>query len=678
MRSDRLPPLAALAGGFLSVLAQSTLLREALFGQRLAELSTGLVLAGWLAGSGMGAAITSRLRRPRLLWKVSMAVMPFLTLGSVLLLRSGGLLPAIVVLPAGFAAGAVFVQPFESSAVPKIYALEALGAVLGGGAFVLLSPHLLTPELLLVGLFCASTGLLVTGPWWSAAGLAASVLCLATGVPGMLTETLNDISFGEYEDVSSRPSPYGEITTVTLEGERSVYRGGVLSSYSHAPEAVEAETVLPLLLSSPRNVLYAGCDPAVAFALARWPGVDSVVAICEDPDVIRLHPESTPQNLRVVRGDGRAYLARSRRAFDLVLCGQGSPLSLSLNRFYTREFFGEALSSLSEGGLLTLGFHVGQNRVVPVEARQVNSVLLAAEEVFESVRVLPLQGARFVLSPRDELQLDGAALADSLRSMPVELFYLNAGTLPHELSDRRTTTFLGQLRDHPAPPNTDLHPVAFHYASRGWRNRMGEEGSYGISPEVAAAVAGLLLIIGTVRMGKPELALSCGFMGFGEIAAETAVILLVQSTIGYSYVLLGAITGCLMAGLGTGAWLRSTGRFGKLWAVQAAGGLATALIGLLALGYDSGWLGSLTLSGASMAGLLLLGVVAGIQFPLAAEKAMGSRRRAVGLLELADLGGSACGGILLPLVLFPAIGAVYSILLAAVLVVLPVPALLRS
>jgi hypothetical protein len=576
------------------------------------------------------------------------------------------------------AAGAVFVQPFASSSVPRVYALEALGAALGGGAFVLLSPHLLTPALLLAGLFSASIGMLVVRSWWSTAGLAAGALCLAAGVPGTLTETLNGISFGEFDNVSSRSSPYGEIATITLEGERSVYRGGVLSSYSHAPEAVEAETVLPLLLSSPSSVLYAGCDPAVASALARWPGVDSVVAVCEDPDVLRLNSGSLPPNLRLIRGDGRAYLARTQESYDLVLCGQGPPLSLSLNRFYTREFFQEALSSMSQDGLLSMGFHVGRNRVVPVEAMQVNSVLMAAEQVFESVRVLPLEGARFLLSPRPDLQLEGGALADSLRQMPVELFYINAGTLPYELSERRTTAFKDQLQGHPAAPNTDLHPTAFHYASQSWRARMGDAGGYGISPQIAAVVACVLLIVGAIRIGRPELGVSCGFMGFGEIAAETAVILLVQSTMGYSYVLVGAITGCLMAGLGTGAWLRSTGRFGRLWAVQAAGGGATAVIGFLALGYDSGWLGSVALAAASMVGLFLLGAAAGIQFPLAAEKASGNKRRAVGLLELADLGGSACGGIVLPLVLFPAIGAVYSLFLTAVLMVLPVPALLRS
>ncbi|NLP05735.1 hypothetical protein GX411_07270, partial [Candidatus Fermentibacteria bacterium] len=60
MRSGlRGPVVMALAGGAVSTVCQSLLMRESLYACRLGELAAALSLAGWLLSSGAGAAAST-------------------------------------------------------------------------------------------------------------------------------------------------------------------------------------------------------------------------------------------------------------------------------------------------------------------------------------------------------------------------------------------------------------------------------------------------------------------------------------------------------------------------------------------------------------------------------------------------------------------------------------------
>ncbi len=662
---------AAFAGGLVSVFSQAVLLREGLYGQRLAELQTGLLLAGWLLGSGLGAALGSRLRSPRLTWGVGAGLLlPATTLAAVLL-RSASLPPSLCVLPPGLLAGLVFVQPFESLRAARAYMLEALGAVAGGLAFLLLSPHLLTPWMLVAGLGLAGAALLTASP--PAAGLLAAAT-LGIGVSG-LPERLQEIMESGLpgEGARSFPSAYGEVSVVPRGGQPAVYLGGVLVGSAGTPETSETAAVVPLLLAQPSRVVYIGYSTGTASLLADWPGVEEVVMVALT-DRALVGEDRLPGEVRLVQGDGRAWLSGMEDDAGLVIIDGGLPLSLAANRFYTAELMALASRRLSEGGVISFGFHVGENRLLPQDAVLVEAIMSAGRQRFASARVVPLGGALFLFSPRDSLRVGGQRLARLLEESGAETVWLTPGALQSELSEWRLSSFAEQLSGTEAGANRDLRPSAVETAGELWRIRTGGRSGLGPAPWALLGVCGLLLGISLLHRGRRSLCLSLSSIGLGEISAETAVILVIQSTLGYSYSLVGLVSACAMGGLAAGAWLGGRGRLSGLGRVHAGALGAVLLLAAVCALYDRGALTTAPLAVIALGALLVLGVAAGAQFPLAAEAAGGGRRN-VGLLEMADLSGSAAGGVLLPLVLFPVLGATLSLLAVAGIMAVPEAAL---
>jgi len=669
------PRMAAFAGGLISVFSQSLLLREGLYGQRLAELQTGLLLAGWLLASGLGAALGSRLRSPRLGWGLGAGLLLPATALAVALLRAGSLPPSLCVLPSGLLAGLVFVQPFELLRAARAYMLEALGAVAGGLAFLLLSPQLLTPWMLVAGLGLAGAGLLAASVP-AASLLAAAALGIGlSGLPERLQEVMESGLPGE--SARSFPSAYGEVSVVARGGQPAVYLGGVLVGSAGTPETSETATVVPLLLARPSSVVYIGYSTATASLLAEWPGVDEVVMVALTGRAL-VGEGPLPDEVTLVEGDGRAWLSGMDEKADLVIIDGGLPLSLAANRLYTAELMDLASRRLSEGGVLSFGFHVGQNRMLPRDAVLVEAIMAAGRQRFAAARAIPLGGALFLFSRRDSLRVGGDRLARLLEESGARTVWLTPGTLEFELSDWRLSSFARQLSGAEARPNRDLRPSAVETAGELWRVRTGGKPGLGPAPWALLGVCVLLLGTTLIHRGRRSLCLSLSSIGLGEISAETAVILIIQSTLGYSYSLVGLVSACAMGGLAAGAWLGERDRMSGLGRVHAVALGAVLVLAAVCALYGWGVLTTAPLAAIALAALLILGVAAGAQFPLAAEAAGGGRRN-VGLLEMADLSGSAAGGVLLPLVLFPMLGAALALLAVAGIMAVPGAALaLRS
>lgn len=638
---------------------QSLLLRAGLYGQRLAELETGLLLAGWLLASGVGAALGSRLRRPRVAWAAAAVAMAPLAAGGILAMRAH-LLPSVVcVLPAGLAAGVLFIQPFDRLPATRAYMLEAAGAVVGGLLFLLLSQHLLDTGMVAAALLLTGLALPTASPL-SAAIPAAAAAALA--LPGVSSGISSVMERGLPEgDTSTSASPYGEVSVVIRDGEPAVYLGGVLVGAGGTPETSETAAVVPLLLSEPSHVVYMGYDTGTAELIAGWPGVETVTVVALAKEALvggRLPPE-----VQVVEADGRSWLRRMEGDADLVIVEGGLPLSLATNRFYTREMMRLARNRLSSNGMLSFGFHVGENRMLPAGARLVRGVLSAGEDVFASAEAVPLGGVRFLFSRADQLPLEGAELARELSASGAETVWLTPGTLEFELSEWRLDDFRRQL-DVTAAENRDLRPEAVETAEELWRLRMGEEGGNRTASLILLGACAVALAAALLSGPGLRPRLSVASLGLGQIAAETSVILVIQSTLGYSYALVGLVSASAMAGLAAGAWLAGRGRLSGLGTVHTAAVLAVAMLAGSCALYDAGVLASAPLAFLALASLLALGTAAGGQFPLAAD-AIGGGRRSVGALEMADLSGSAVGGVILPVVLFGALGATLSLLAVA-------------
>ncbi len=657
--------LAAFAGGMLSVIIQAVVLRESLFGHHQAELTSGIVLASWIAGSGIGAAIGGRTSKHSLLWVTGMILLPVLGFLQVAASRLEIIPTALSVLPAGFVGGLVFVQPFAFCRPGKVYALEALGAAVGGGIFILLSPHLLAFEMLSVSILISAAGLLLCRR--PVPGLIVSAVLLAGflfGAPESLGTWLAGESFKEYDSVSIHSSPYGEVVTGTRSGQHAIFRSGLLEATWPSLESAEGVVTVPLIAVLPSRVLYIGSSPEEARIISEWPTVDSVVTVVPDRTLcfVAEYPEGTRA------GDGRRFLSGNDERWDLVIVSTGQPLTLLSNRFFTREFFELLSGRLTEDGVAAIRLPGGINRLHPLEAELAKSILLSAESVFHWSRILPSSGLVLLTGNGLEPSFEGSVLAERMDSIGASGVFVNSGTLPFDLSHLRLSAVEEQLHAASARKNTDLHPEGFRIACELWDVRVGDDQKLNLTLPIAGLCL-LAMITAAFLSGKVKPALALGMVGFIGLSVEVIALVAIQAVTGHSWVLVGAITGTFMAGGALGALGQDKGVFCNLRQLVVLSGISSLFSVLVLYLYDQGLLGGGLLSLLLLIGIMVCGVASGGAFPVAVTLLKAGDTRRIGLLDLAEHGGSAAAALLMPLVLFPLLGAQVALLITTAAII---------
>lgn len=647
-------------GGLLSILVQAVVLRESLFGCHQAELASGIVLAAWIAGSGLGAAAGGRTSRHRLFWMAGIVILPFLGFLQVAASRTGILPLAITVFPVGFTAGVVFIQPFAFARPGRIYALEALGAAAGGGVFVLLSPYLLAGELLAVSILFSIIGLLSCRSIVS--GLMLAVILFTSqlfSIPEGFSRRLGAVAFSNYENVQVYPSPYGEVVAASRTGQHVVFRSGLLEATWPSLESAEETVTVPLAASMPLTVLYIGSSPEEAGIINSWPTVDRCVTVVSERTLAEII--EYPGEIRI--GDGRQYLTDEVLLYDLIIVSAGQPLTLLSNRFYTAEFMKLLAGRLTPEGIAAVHLPGGINRLHPLEAELAHSVILASESCFQWNRIIPVSGLMLMVGNGPEPSFEGVVLAERMDSLGVAGVYVNSGTLPYDLSEFRTAAFNEQIASADAETNRDLYPEGFRIAHELWDFRMDD----GRKTDLTIPAVGLFMLImiaAAVLSGKPLTSLGVAAAGFTGLSVEVITLVSIQAATGYSWVLVGAVTGIFMTGGALGAFWTNKGILkgpARIIALSGAAALfSAASLYLYGIGLFNGFFLALCL----LLGTFVCGVSSGGVFPSAAEALGAGSTGKIGLLDLAEHGGSAAASLLMPLVLFPLLGAVKVLLIA--------------
>lgn len=664
----RLPPrtetpagLPVFIAGLLSLLVQAVVLRESLFGRHQAELASGIVLAAWIAGSGFGSGICGRVKKNRGAWLLGIALLPVLGFLQVGASRLDVLPLALTVLPVGFIAGMVFIQPFAFDRPARIYALEALGAAAGGCLFILLSPRMLAGEILAVSALISALGLLSCGSIAPAALMAVLTGgAMLLSVPGGFSEYLGERAFHSYSEVRLVPSPYGEVVTAAREGQISVFRSGILEASWPSLESAEATVFVPLAAALPKKVMYIGSSPEEARLIAEWPTVERSTAVIPDPALkeVAEYPAGTEA------GDGRHFLSTGDAEYDLIVVSVGQPLTLLSNRFYTREFMRVLSRSLAPAGVAVIQLPGGINRLHPLEASLARSVSLASLDSFQWNSLVPISGLLLMMGNGPRPPLDGEELARRLDSLGIHGVFVNSGTLPFELSPLRTGSFREQVGSAEGAMNRDLRPEGFSLARELWNFRTG--GTSGVSIIVIAIfVFVLIMFTASLLTGRTVTSAGVAAAGFTGLSVEVISLVAIQASTGHSWVLVGAVTGVFMTGGALGALAVNLGICRKPVLFIAMSAISAMSCAAALQLYDTGILSGTVLSVLLFLGTFTCGVAGGGAFTSAASlfRARGTGR--IGLLDLAEHGGSAASCLLMPLILFPMTGAAAALLAAA-------------
>ncbi len=712
--------------GLFATVSQVVLMREALEVTGGNELAVSLGFAAWLIGVGAGALAAVPLSRltSSVVWG-SLLAPPAIAAG-LMLLRMHRLL--ISVLPGadptlfqlltilfagvgigGLCAGCLFtvaarrIPHGRPLPVSRLYAAEAVGALLGG----LLFTFVLEPWTSHLVSLCVAGGLLlVAASGWAASGiprtaalLGAAALVLWSGTGGVAEISRKSLHralalIREGEVLSVEESPYGRLALLRNEDEYEILADG---RTDHTfPDPWERPVPIHLALSQhpgPKRILLVGGGPTdrLEAALSHRPG--RVVLTYLDPKVHDMCRPFWPAATRaalsrpevaVVQNDGRRYLKYTGERFDTVVVDAPAPLSAGANRYHTVSFYEAVKRVLAPGGSMTAASAGSANVLAPEAARAAASTLATLKRVFRHVVVVP--GIPMLFHASDA---DGVVTA---RSEVLAKRYRDRGVVSDSFSWRRFSSLMdpgrmadvsAQIAKWPAVVNTDGRPLVYLANLQLWErslSRAGEAGKRTVTGLLERyAWVWLLVPIGifAIRRGGVRLRrrpvrrgalFPIATTGAAGMGMEVILLFSYQSIEGRLYTGLALLVALFMAGLASGAFLGR--RF------LGAGDRRDALIAEIGvLIFLGGSAGVLTLFAVSALVPLLWSVVAGLvtgaAFPallgLAAGAHQGDERRAAAAIEAADHLGAAFGAVVTGVVWLPVYGIAGTCLLFAVL-----------
>jgi predicted membrane-bound spermidine synthase/Flp pilus assembly protein TadD len=396
------PPRGALRPGLLAAAAwagAATLAAEVL-GARAAGLRLGSSLFAWaavlglfLAGLGLGnlvaarraahaaspatalgvielAAAASLALAPRILLPEPAAAPSGLTPGSLARLALG-LLPGALAMGAAFPFLVRLVLRRRERAAGDFGRVSAANTA-GGIAGALLAPFVLLPGLGLEGAFLACAGanaalglaFVAVGSGGvrraalrvALAGLALAGLAIPAAAPRSAPEGARVL----YVDHGAQAS----VVVLRVAAERRLLVDGELEAATAGParQTEELLAALPLLLHpEPRLLLEVGLGSGITLATAARFPVDRLVCVEIAAPVLRAARFFAPENgdlvsgadprVRIVRGDGRAFLARETAAHDVVVANTVHPWSLGATGLHSFEYFARVARALRGPGL---------------------------------------------------------------------------------------------------------------------------------------------------------------------------------------------------------------------------------------------------------------------------------------------------------------------------------------
>lgn len=690
-----MPSAYLIVVGFLSLLAQTVLLRELSVAFYGVELIYTLALGAWLLFGAFGAMMGRRAGIPsaariRFLLLLVSVVLPlevafirasrllvsgvpgaYLPLHTQIGLMCACLLPVGLMLGLLFqGAAAAYVAPDRSLAAA--YGIESLGAMAGGICATLLlqfgCPNFAIA--LLCAIAAAAASLLRPGIHRAAVLRPASVAALGVlGATLWLAAPLDRrmTAWAHPDLVETRDTPYSRVTVTSRHGQVAVFENDALGFDTESTRAEEFVHLAALEHPAPRKVLVlgGGIEGTVREVLRHSPGrVDYVE---QNPALLHIVPGHLPgetrrslrdPRVRIVHADPRRFL-ESAPAYDLILVGMPEPASGQANRFFTREFFESCRARLGANGVMAFSLQSSENFWTPQLARRMRSIHGAALAAFPDVVFLPGR-TNVVLCSRGRLTRDPSVQAARLDSRGIRPRLVSAAYLRYVYTNDRFREVARSLENGTAPVNTDARPICYQYTVLLWLSKfIPASARLDLSPPawsagaLAAWGAGIFLpFLLLMRAPWPvRRTVLAGIAGFAGMGLEVILLLNYQTRNGILFQDIGLLMTGFMAGLAAGAL--AAARMGHRLTRRAGFALLALLASLSAAAgarIPGGGLAE-TLGFLALAGFCVAGI-----FAYAGLKDARDQRRVVAPLYAADLIGGCMASILCSLVLAPLAG----------------------
>lgn len=587
-----LPPFLL---GFLALSFQVLLLREFsahFFGN---EITYGLILASWLLWGGFGSLFASKVkfnlqRLPQIYYgiiflfplclfflrfsRIILGTLPGEITGTSSVLVFSFILSFFISFPLGMLF--VFNIKFLKGDLTHVYLMESLGAAAAG----------LAVYFLLVPFFSN----------WQATTLIG--LCLSLSVYYSVDKRKNSIYFASvfivlgglfffdipsqkeywkpFTLIHSKDSIYGRLQVIKTEEQISLYNNS-LQIYSYPDLAASEESVHFALLQNPnaKNVLLIGGGAGGSLKqLLKYPRVH-VDYVELDPEIIRLSLRFLPDNekkifhdnrISIHYRDGKSYLMKTQKKFDIIILNLLDPATAQINRFYTKEFFLEVKNKLNESGIFSFRVSSAENYISSELKNFLSSLFFTLKEAFQEIKIVP-GNTNIFLASSHPLSLNYQEICQRIENLGLQNMFVTPHLLNFRLNPQRIDFLQKEISAGKKVINLDLTPISYFFHSVLWSTQFkGLEAktlsffsrirTYWILDFPLFFSVVLLFFFGAKRNKTSFLLAPLAVMGLTTIVVEIIVIIAFQTFYGYLYNKISLLFAFFMIGLFLGSLYR--------------------------------------------------------------------------------------------------------------------------
>jgi len=671
----------------------------------------------------------------------------------------------LLLAPCGLLIGAMFtliVRGWRESTGKAIssaagtYMSEALGNILGGMLFTLLLVHYLNAFLMILlagGLLSAvlATHVLYTNTpaFRLPKGRLLLVLTILVALLSLwpLSHWIDTTTWRlqwhsmapEHSLVETVASKYGPIAVLCREDQYSFYQSGNLlfSAAGKESELFLAEDLESAVFAhfamchheNPRDILLIGGGiRGTLREILRHPveRLDYIELDRKLVDVAQSYvAEATVASLddprvRVILTDGRLFVRRSRKTYDMIIVDMPDPATASMNRYYTKEFFQEVSRSLNPGGMFMMGAESTVNLRGSAIANRNATLFHTLDSIFEYVLPAGQRLLLFIAGQKSEIvSCDSRLLQDRLLERGIDRTVFSPrhfDLLLEEGQLRRINWILRHHgrgpRTHLSPPqsppfslpgieeqiaqsshgpavdarsfiNSDFKPIAYYYTLVYWGGLTRSDHA-ALFRELShvnplwvlfpfamalffAVILRALVVFSSRTWGAVSTRYALSFAvfttGFSTMTLQVALLFVFQNVYGFVYEMVGLIVALFMTGLVTGTataqrWIRDKANPIVLAKVQAILAIYCAILAVFLP--RTAYISSPTSVFLLFSGITWLsGFLNGIDFPLATScchKTGLGTELSTGMVYGTELFGASLGAVLAGVALVPILG----------------------
>jgi len=607
--------------------------------------------------------------------------------------------------------------------ISNIYIFEAFGSLLSGVVYTFFlvgrcSAYLVAALIILPLLFCS--GLILSR---SRHYKTLSIVCillifnLVSFLPFMSRKFDAVTAAKRWQSISTLPlvystdSKYQNIAMANLFDQYNLYLNSMLAAvFPNDEDNMLLAAHLVCQHPGPQRILIIGdAVSGLAKALLRY-DIKEVISVEIDAKTIDTILKFLPlpdkhilsdKRFKILIQDGRQYVKDLIRShgkpgnspapppvFDIVYVNVSEPSTLLLNRYYTKEFFGDLSRVLKESGVIALKITSSENYEKGIVSDYTASVYHTVRSVFPEVVVAPGY-QNFIFASKQ-----GASVSDNPELLARR--YTAAGVKPGKLGfifysfyPEEKTRFIKKALQTSGKfkINTDEIPIATVYFNKiiGWYVDSNISGILGFFETIQLKdVAVIMLVLFLARMVylwgakrkkslqsrrflKFHTLLAVFSSGMAGLSLELVILYTFQDNFGNIYHMIGFIIAIFMFGLPLGAmtanaWLTR----GKIPGRKQV--IAFIIFIQVALAVISFLLPHMTKLFAQVIIIhqlvifmetILIGFAVGLVFPLSIHLYLGKQEKTgktAGIVDAFDHMGAAVGAFFIGTLFLPVLG----------------------